>query len=83
VGIFVEPLRRIGDADIVHGFFGNFVGLASGDLLMEPHGFDDLFTDGEDRVERSHRLLKDHGNIFAAHMLHLFFGTCQQIAPIE
>ena len=34
--------------------------LAAGDLLVEGDGLGDLVADGEDRVERGHRLLEDH-----------------------
>ena len=37
---------------------------------MHTHHFGDLVADGEDGVERRHRLLEDHRDAIAAHLLH-------------
>ncbi len=41
----------------------------------------DLEADGEHRIEARHRLLEDHGDLVAAHVLHARLGQRQQIAP--
>ena len=41
------------------------------DALMQRDGFDDLIADGVDRIQRRHRLLEDHRDVFAAHVPHL------------
>ena len=46
---------------------------------MKPDGLADLAADGEDRVERGHRLLEDHRDLRAANMAHLGFAELQQI----
>ena len=38
---------------------------------MQRDRFDDLVADGVDGVERGHRLLEDHGDVFAADGAHL------------
>ena len=52
-------------------------------LLMEPDGLANLAADGEDRVERGHRLLKDHRDLRAADRAHLGLVQLQQIASVE
>ena len=41
------------------------------DPLVEQDRLDDLVADGEDRVERGHRLLEDHRDLVAADLPHL------------
>jgi hypothetical protein len=41
----------------------------------------DLVADGEDRIERGHRLLKDHRDLVAADFAHLLVVELQEIAP--
>ena len=48
---------------------------------MLQHHFHDLHADGEHRVQRSHRLLKDHADLVAANLPHLFPRQLQQIPP--
>src|SRR5262245_13761298 len=38
---------------------------------MQQDGLLDLVADGEDRVERGHRLLEDHADLVAADLAHL------------
>ena len=40
------------------------------DLLVQDDGLDDLAAHGEDRVERRHRLLENHGHAAAADLPH-------------
>src|SRR5690606_41456270 len=45
--------------------------------------FGDLAADAQHRVEAGHRLLEDHGDVVAAHPLHLPLGQGQQVGAIE
>jgi hypothetical protein len=47
------------------------------------HRLADLPPDGQERVQRGHRLLEDHRNVVAADRLHLHFAEIEQIAAIE
>ena len=56
--------------------------------LVQPNRFGNLLADGKDRVQRRHRLLKDHGQIRAAQLAHGGFAGLRQIqhtavAPME
>ncbi len=50
---------------------------------MQHQHFSDLSADGQHRIERSHRLLENHGNGVAANLPHLRFRQLEQIAPFE
>ena len=50
---------------------------------MQDDRFHDLRADGEHRVERRHRLLKDHADVAAADRLHLPLGQADQVAAEE
>src|SRR5436305_1517562 len=49
------------------------------DVLMEDYRLHDLCADREDRVERRHRLLKDHADVAAADRLHLALRELHQV----
>src|SRR5260370_953574 len=56
-------------------------------LAMEPlvqrQRLADLPADRQYRVERGHRLLKDHRDVVAAHVAHFSFAELAQVAPGE
>ena len=45
--------------------------------------FHDLRTDGPNRVERCHRLLKNHGDVAPAPQPHFFFVQRQEVLSVE
>ena len=45
--------------------------------------FGDLVADAPDRVEAGHRVLEDHGDLYATDALHLAFGERQQVPAVE
>ena len=59
-------------------FDGPLAGFGPADVLMQPDGFADLLADGEHRIERRHRLLKDHRDPPAAHAAHFAFGQFRE-----
>ena len=50
---------------------------------MQAQRFGNLFADGENGIERRHRILKDHGDVVAAHLAHLGVGKFEQIFAVE
>src|SRR6185369_10584537 len=50
---------------------------------METQCFGNLFADGKDRIERGHWILKDHGDIVAAHLAHFGVGKLEQILAVK
>ncbi len=57
--------------------------LAAPGPLMEPNRLADLAADRENRIQRGHRLLKDHRDLRAANRAHLRFREFQQIDAVE
>src|SRR3954466_1488612 len=50
---------------------------------MQSQRFRNLLSDGEDWIQRSHRVLKDHRYVVAAGRAHLGIRELQQILSIE
>ncbi len=50
---------------------------------MQPQRLADLVADRQHRIERGHRLLKDHRNIVAADIAHFVFVELRQILPVQ
>ncbi len=50
---------------------------------MQLQAFHDLVADAEDRVERSHRFLKNHADPVAAHPSYLRFRHAQKIQAVK
>ena len=50
---------------------------------MESEGLGNLFTNSEDRIERSHRILEDHRDVVAANLAHLPVRQGQQVLAIK
>ena len=74
VRVVLEALGRARDADQLQQLDATL----TGGLLVHVHvpfeRLGNLIADGQYRVERSHRILKDHGDPMAAHVAHLLFG---------
>jgi hypothetical protein len=50
---------------------------------MDGQRLGDLQPDGEQRVERGHRLLEDHRDVAAANLAHLFVVEIEQALAVE
>ena len=81
--IRIDPLLRLRDADFVQQVDRLLAGLGLRRVLMEDDRFHDLRADGEHRVQRGHRLLKDHADVAAADRLHLPLGQPDQVPAEE
>jgi len=82
--ILVEPPSRIGDADPRQHLRRSLAQLGFGGLRpLGPLQLDQLVADGEHRIERRHRVLKDHGEAGAAQRHGFRHRQIQQIAAIE
>ena len=63
--ILLETLVRIFDADICQKLDRSLFRFLFGDLLMQEHSFHDLLADGHGRIERCHRILENHCDMFS------------------
>src|SRR3990172_1900698 len=80
----VDARLGVGDLDQPEHLDGLRPGFFFAQPLMQLDRLADLVADGEDRIERGHRLLKDHRDLVAADLAHLLIFEPEQIpAAIE
>ena len=60
-----------------------FQALGASRALVHPDRLGHLVADGEQRVQRGHGILQDHGDALAAHAAHLGVGFLQQVLALE
>ncbi len=70
------------DADVVEYGDGAFPRLVLRDGFVLAYDFHDLHADREHRVQRCHGLLKNHADLAAADLAHVFPRQCQQVAVL-
>src|SRR5712691_3801980 len=81
--IIVNAASRIGNCHLFHGLDCGSACLFARKLAMESEGLGNLFTNSEDGIERSHRILEDHRDVVPADLPHLLIGQSQQVLAIE
>ena len=81
--VLVEPAFRVGNADKGQQFDGARLRLLVVHAEMDLQRLLDLQPDGQDRVERGHRLLEDHRYVAAADFPHRFVVEIEQVAAVE
>ena len=81
--VVVEAALGGGDADAGEHFDGVFFGLGERVPEMQPRDFGELLADGEEGIERRHRVLKDHRDAVAANSRELRLRHRDQIAAFE
>lgn len=83
VRVFVHPFLRVGNPHVSKHLYGPFPGLAPGHPLMRADRLHDLVADRENRVEARHRVLKNHGDVIAPDLLHVFLARHKKVSPFE
>ena len=83
VRVVARAALGLRNADLVEQLDGAAPRGPAADAPVQPDGLGDLAADGEDRIERGHRLLEYHRQAGAADGTHLALGQPQQIAPLE
>ena len=79
--VIVHARSGIGNPHELQHLHGPVKSLFLRNALVLEHHFHDLHTDREHRIQRSHRLLEDHADLFAADVADLVPGELQQIPP--
>ena len=83
VRVFVDALFGRGDVHAAQQLDRARPRLAPRAAAMAQDSLDDLVADRKARIERSHRLLKDHRQAIAAQVAQGFVGRFQQIETIK
>ena len=81
--ILVRALRRRRDADDLEHLDGALPRLLLRAAVVNPHDLGDLIADREHRIQRRHRLLKDHRDARAANPAHRLFVERDEILAVE
>ena len=83
VRIFVDALFRRGDVDAAQQLDRALPRLPRRAAAMAQNGLDDLVADGQARIERGHRLLKDHRQPVASQIAQRLVGNIEQVKAVE
>src|SRR5581483_4614824 len=83
VRILPHPRLRGGDAYRFQELGGARPRGAAPDALVHAQRLRHLVADGEERVQRGHRVLQDHRDALAPHPAHLAVGFLQQVLALE
>jgi len=79
VRVVLEAFVGLGNAHEVEHVGRELQGFLLALTLVEHDRLGDLIAHGVDRVERGHRLLKDHGDVVATNAAHLGLGKLEQV----
>jgi hypothetical protein len=80
--ILLGALRRRGDPHELEHLDRALPGVLPRRPFVDARDLRDLIPHREDRVQRGHRLLEDHGDAIAANLPHLGVGEREQVAPL-
>ena len=82
-GILTAALGGRLDADLGQHLLGLFHGLFLAGPGVEAVHVRDLAADGHEGIQRRHRVLEDHGDVSAPHLLDLPVGEGEQFLALE
>ena len=83
VGVGMDALFGIGDADLGEGVDGAGECGFSAELLVEFERLGELVADAHEGVERGHRILEDHRDALAADFQEFLLGSFEEIGAGE
>ncbi len=83
MGILINPLFWRRDLDHSQHLDGSIQALLFAEFLMEDKHLRDLISNREDRIERGHRLLKDHGDPVPPDSPHVGHGKLEEVCSTK
>ena len=81
--VTIDAIRRVGDADMLEHLNRVRTGLLSGVTKVQLRHFHQLPGHAHERIEGSHRILKDHRHALAAQSANLARRQFQDIASVK
>ena len=81
--VTIDAIRRVGDADMLEHLNRVRTRLLSGVTKVQLRHFHQLPGHAHERIERSHRVLKNHGQALAAQLANLARREFQNVAPVK
>ena len=82
VRVVLEPFRGARDPDLLEQLDGLLVRLLLRNVVVPPDRLRDLRPDRQRRVQRGHRVLEDHRDLAAAHVLELPLAQLRQVTAV-
>src|SRR5262249_25477386 len=82
VRIFLHAPLGVRDVHDLQHLDGLVHGVTAAQPLVQPDRLGDLLADREDGVQRGHRLLEDHRDLFAADLPHLRGGQAEEVLAV-
>ena len=79
MGKAARPTLRLRNTSVSQQFDGVLPRIRGRHAALELQDLGNLVTNGEQRVERGHGLLENHGDVAAAHLAQLCLVHAQQI----
>lgn len=80
----VIALFRLRDAHLREAFQNLLLHSLTGSIaVMNPYDLGDLFADGNQRIQRRHRILKDHCNLLSANFPQFLHRELRQILALK
>ena len=83
VRILLHAALRVRNFNQTQLFKHDFARFRFGNAFVDAQRLDQLIADGEKRVERGHRVLKDHADLIAADFAEHFGRECGQIRAVK
>ena len=71
--IAIDARTRVGNANGLEHLNGMFISLLLRESEMQSRDLHQLLRDFHERIERGHRILKDHGDAPASNLAHFVF----------
>jgi hypothetical protein len=81
--VVVKPALGVGNPHLPQELDRAVAGFLARDVGVTPDCLDQLISDGNDRIERCHRILEDHRDVLAPHPLHLSVGQGSEVTAHE
>jgi hypothetical protein len=75
----IDPAARIRDSDETQQFDRTLTRRVPRQTLMNTKRLSDLITDGKDRIEARHWILKDHRDLAPADLCHVGFASSSKV----
>ena len=83
VGIFIDPLFRFGNSNLLKHIYCHLTCLLFVNILMKQNSLHDLESYRKYWIESSHRFLKDHGHVVSSNLHHLGFRNSQDVFAVK
>ena len=83
VRVVVDAVAGGRDTDQLQQLDGPPAGRRAVQPLVQLERFADLTANGQDRIQRGHRVLEDHGDVVATHLPHVVLFELEQVTSVE